>query len=158
MNSEPIVRNARADDIEAIAELWKEFMDFHKARDSHFSRSAYGHKNFADFVSGHISSDDSYVLVAENWGDVIAYCLATVAKNPPVFEVKQYGAVFDLAVSEPYRRQGIGERMLLTAQDWFRERDIHRIEIRVALSNEVSTGFWRKMGFEPYLETVMKEI
>jgi ribosomal protein S18 acetylase RimI-like enzyme len=158
MNKETRIRQATFDDLDSIAVLWKEFMDFHRVRDSHFKRSSDGHTNFAEFIGKKISSDDSFVLVGESNGNVVAYCLAIIANNPPVFEEKQYGALFDLAVTESFRRQGIGEDMYQMVHDWFKQKNIHRIEIRVALSNEVSTAFWRKMGFSPYLETVVKEI
>ena len=158
MNDKTVIRNATLDDLDVIATLWKEFMDFHKARDPHFTRSSDGHTNFADFIRKHISSEDSCVLVAESDSNVVAYCLATVANAPPVFEDTRYGSISDLAVTESCRRQGIGERMFTAARDWFKQRDIRRVEIRMALSNETSTNFWRKMGFEPYLETLVKEI
>ena len=158
MNDKIVIRNATLDDLDVIATLWKEFMDFHKVRDSHFTRSSDGHANFADFIRKHISSEDSSVLVAESDSNVVAYCLATVANTPPVFEDTQYGTIFDLAVTESCRRQGIGERMFAVVRDWFKQKEIRRVEIRVSLSNETSTNFWRKMGFEPYLETVVKEI
>lgn len=157
MNNDTVLRNATVDDLDSIAALWQELMDFHKALDPHFTRSSDGHKKFAEFIRGHILSDESCVLVGESGGNVVAYCLATVASKPPVFEEKQYGAVFDLAVCESFRRQGIGEQLFTVVQNWFRQKNIHRIEIRVVLSNETSTAFWRKMGFSPYLETVVKE-
>ena len=33
---------------------------------------------------------------------------------------------------------------------------LKRIEVRVAISNEISTQFWRKMGFTTYLEIMCK--
>ena len=98
------------------------------------------------------------MLVCESDDNIVAYCLASIANNPPVFEEKQYGALCDLAVAESHRRQGIGESMYQTILDWFKQKNIHRIEIRVVVSNEVSTAFWKKMGFTPYLETVSQEI
>jgi len=152
------VRKATPADLGAIAELWKEFMDFHRKRDEHFVRSADGHERFKEFIAGHLSSDNSCVLVAEREQDVIGYCLATLAKYPPVFETRDYGTVFDLAVTEHCRRQGIGQRLFETAQSWFSERGVHRIEIRVAITNKSSTAFWRKAGFKPYIEMVFKNI
>jgi GNAT superfamily N-acetyltransferase len=63
-----------------------------------------------------------------------------------------------MAVTKNYRRSGIGERMYKLIQDWFKQQDVNRIELRVSLPNEISTSFWRKMGFKPYLETVVKKL
>jgi ribosomal protein S18 acetylase RimI-like enzyme len=158
MNDKLNVRKATEKDLDAIGTLWKELMDFHKVLDSLFTRSPDGHVNFINFIKGQISSEVSCVLVGEHHNNIVAYCFATVADYPPVFEEKQYGTIFDMAVSEHYRRSGIGERMFKVIQDWFKQKDINRIELRVALSNELSTNFWRKMGFKPYLETVVKKI
>ncbi len=156
--NEVTIRKAVADDLHAIGELWKEFMDFHKAGDSHFTRSADGHERFKEFITQHISSESACVWVAEKDGKVVGYCLAMLAKRPPVFGSLDYGAVFDLAVSGAYRRSGIGERLYLAAQTWFADHGIHRIEVAVALSNEVSRAFWKKMGFSPYLTKACKTI
>lgn len=158
MNKKIAIRKATSDDLDSIVVLWKEFMDFHKIRDPHFTRSSDGHTNFAKFIEEQISADNSCVMVSESEGNVVAYCLATIANNPPVFEEKQYGSLCDLAVTESSRRQGIGEEMFQIVREWFKQKNIHRIEIRVVLSNEVSTAFWKKMGFNPYIETVSQKI
>ena len=152
------IRNATENDLDAIGTLWKELMDFHKVLDSLFTRSSDGHENFKNFIKSQISSETSCVLVGEYNNNIVAYCFATIAKYPPVFEEKQYGAILDMAVTKNYRRSGIGERMYKLIQDWFKQQDVNRIELRVSLPNEISTSFWRKMGFKPYLETVVKKL
>jgi GNAT superfamily N-acetyltransferase len=152
------IRKAVTQDVPSILELWKELMDFHKERDRIFSRSATGHEGFADVITGHISSDISCVFVAEAGKDIVGYCLAFIEKYPPVLEIKEYGLVQDVAVTENHRRRGIGKRLLHEAQRWFSKNGVRRIEARVAATNKISTGFWSKMGFTPYLETVFVEI
>jgi GNAT superfamily N-acetyltransferase len=152
------IRKAVVDDLNSIGNLWQEFMDFHKSRDPHFSRSTDGHDRFKEFINGHMNSETWCVLVAERDGEPVGYCLATLAKYPPVFENRDYGTVFDLAVTERYRRNGIGERLYDTVQMWFADYGVHRIEVRVVVLNETSTAFWRKMGFKPYVEIAFKTI
>jgi ribosomal protein S18 acetylase RimI-like enzyme len=152
------IRKATQEDTRAIVELWKEMMDFHRERDRHFTRSVDGHERFAEFVSGRIVSETSCVLVAEQQCEIVGYCLATLSKFPPVFEYQKYGAIFDLAVTENYRKKGIGQALVEAAVQWLSEQEIHRVEVRVATSNKVSIAFWKKIGFVPYLEVVYKEI
>lgn len=77
------------------------------------------------------------------------YCLATEEKYPPVFEIKKYGIIHDLAVTERYRRNGISISLFIAAQQWFTGHDISRIKVQLVRENEVSKAFWKKMGFEP---------
>jgi len=152
------IRKAVQKDVPAIVELWKEMIDFHKERDRFFSRSAAGHQAFADFITGHITSETSDVFVAEARKDIVGYCLAVVEKYPPLLEIQEYGLVRNMAVSRKYRRKGIGKRLLKEAQSWFSGKGVHRIETRVATSNKLAGEFWAKMGFAPYLETVFLEL
>ncbi len=62
------------------------------------------------------------------------------------------------AVTANYRRCGIGEELVKEMLKWFRDHDIKRIEVKVSVHNELSTAFWRKMGFNPYIETLYLEV
>ena len=44
------------------------------------------------------------------------------------------------------------------AEDWFSQRGINRIEARIATRNEVSTKFWRRVGYESYIERMFKQL
>ena len=158
MTEKTTIRKAVETDVPAIVELWKEMIDFHKERDRFFSRSATGHEAFAEFVTGHISSETACVFVAEAGKDIVGYCLAVIEKYPPVLQIQEYGLVRNMAVTKKYRRKGIGKRLLKEVQIWCSGRGVHRIETRFATSNELSAAFWAKMGFTPYLETVFMEI
>ena len=151
-------RQAIENDISKIVELWKEFIDFHKVRDPFFSRSKEGPENFGKFVAENVRKDDAIVYVAETNGEVIGYILATIQNYPPVFESKRYGLINDLAVLSAYRRMGIGQHLFEMAKDWLVKIDMRRIEIEVAIANEVSTSFWGKMDFKPYKEICYLEI
>jgi len=158
MTKNTTIRKAVERDVPAIVELWKEMIDFHKERDRFFSRSATGHEAFADFVTGHISSETSCVFVAEAGKDIVGYCLSVIEEYPLVLQAKERGLVRNMAVTKRYRRKGIGKRLLKKAQSWFSEKGVYRIETRFATSNELAAEFWAKMGFTPYLETAFLEI
>lgn len=156
--SEIEYRRAIENDIPKIVELWKEFIDFHKIRDSFFSRSKEAPKNFGKFIADNLRKDDAIVYVAEKDGEVIGHILATIQNYPPVFKIKRYGLVNDLAVSSGYRRLGIGQHLLALVKDWFVNKGIRRIEIEVATANEVSISFWEKMNFKPYKQICYLEL
>jgi GNAT superfamily N-acetyltransferase len=60
----------------------------------------------------------------------------------------------DLAVTKQWRRKGIGVQLFNAAKQWFDSSGVKRVEVRVATSNETALGFWRKLGFKPYMETM----
>ena len=153
-----IYRQAAGKDILQIIELWREFIDFHKVRDSFYSRSKDGPENFGKFILENLHKEDAVVYVAETKGRVVAYMLATIQNYPPAFEITRYGLINDLAVTAKYRRVGIGEHILEMAKNWFEKKAIKRIEAEVVIANEISTSFWAKIGFKPYKEIFFAEI
>ena len=152
------IRRARHTDVDAIGELWCEFMDFHEDYDPFYRRAKNGSKAFHTFIDEQISSRSALVLVAVHDHFVCAYLLARIDTRPPIFEDRKFGAIYDLAVSAPYRKQGVGEGLYKESVLWFKKRRIDRIELTVATSNPLATRFWEKHGFRPYYERRFIEI
>jgi ribosomal protein S18 acetylase RimI-like enzyme len=157
MQSKLNIRKATPADLPAIVELWKDLMDFHSDLDPFFSRSHDGHENFLKWVEKQQESENAELLVADSSGKILGYIKIELCNYPPVFELEKYGMISDAAVAKEYRRNGIGEALYGKAMDWFDEKGMTRIELRVADVNSVAWGFWEKMGFRPYMTTMFKE-
>jgi GNAT superfamily N-acetyltransferase len=151
------VRRATEQDLPEIVELWKGLMDFHARRDPIFTPGPDADKAWQAFMRKNMAADNAAVFVADCASRIVGYCLALISDYPPVLAVQTYGELMDLMVHADYRRQGIGECLVIAARAWYSERRIQRIEVRVAVTNEISTVFWRRMGFRPYLETLASE-
>jgi len=91
MKAQITVREALENDIPAMVELWKEMMDFHKERDQIFTRTDTGHEGWIEFITGHMSKEESCVLVAECASRIVGHCLTFITENPPVITTKHYG-------------------------------------------------------------------
>ena len=157
MQSNLKIRKATAVDLPEVAELWKYLFDFHSNLDPFFSRSHDGHENFLKWVEKQQESENAELLVADSSGKILGYIKIEICNYPPVFELKKYGMISDAAVAKEYQRNGIGEALYGKAMDWFEEKGIARIELRVADVNPVARRFWVKMGFKPYMTTMFKE-
>ena len=153
-----VIRKAVSEDLPAVIDLWTELMDFHRDIDPLFTRSAEAADNFLKYLGENMDADDSELFVAEVSGKLVGYVMANVSKYPPVFVQERYGAISDAAVTASFRRQGIGEALVAAAAHWFREKGLTRMEMRLLNTNPVSTAFWEKMGFVPYMTTLYKDI
>ena len=152
------IRRGDAKDLHGVIELWKELMDFHREIDPMFTRHPRGADNFTKFLMELMDSPDAALFVSEEDGELTGYLLATVSKYPPVFMEENYGMITDAVVTASRRRQGTGEALVEKAAEWFREKGLTRMEMRLVNANPVSSSFWRKMGFQPYLTTLFKEL
>ncbi len=158
MSDNIVTRNATVRDIPAIADLWKELADFHADRDRYLALSSDATERYADFILSQLTRESACLLVAEYQAAVIGFCFGFVRRNAPVFAVSEVGVVDDLVVQEEFRRNGVGQALLQSAYQWFTKRGILRIEVGMLTTNEISTAFWREMGFEPYRETLKRNL
>ena len=159
MDNGVLIRTATEADVPKIVPIWQEMMNFHAKRDLYFAICEGAEEAFSGYLSENIEKKDAAVFIAQDAERVISYCLCLIAERPPVCEMKrQYGNLSDLAVVENYRRKGVGEQMTAFAMKWFQSRELERVEVRVAVTNEISTQFWRKMGFQPYIEAMYKQV
>lgn len=152
------IRKAMKADVPKILPVWQELMEMHARLDPFFACREGAEKLFAEYVSGNIHEPNACVLVAEDGGRVVGYCQGMAGKHPPLLGIDEYGQICDFAVLESYRRQGIGQRMLEKMLEWFWSHGLLRVEVRCSVHNEISRSFWRKMGFEPYMETLFRQL
>ena len=152
------VREATSADTPAIVSLWRELMDYHAALDPFFRRAEGGEERFAEWVDHQHAAENGIVLVAVADGQVIGYLLGAEIEHPPVFAERRAGTIYDLAVTDPHRRAGVGSHLLEHALGWFGARGLNRVECRVARANELASSFWRKQGFGAYLEALCRTI
>lgn len=152
------IRTGTSHDLDAVIELWKELMDFHAALDPLFMMCPEGPDNFRKHLLESLESGDAVVFVAVSDNRTVGYLKAEIACYPPVFVRKRYGAISDVAVTADHRRMGTGEMLVAKALDWFRDRGLDRAEMRLSNFNPVSRAFWEKIGFQPYVTTLFRDL
>jgi ribosomal protein S18 acetylase RimI-like enzyme len=135
-----------------IVELWKEFWGYHqKMEPQFFVMSEDGPSKFEEYLRGLIKSDESQVLVALEGGQMVAYSIAQILKRPPIAKHPEYGFISHLCVKSEYRRKGLGKQISDKILEWFKSRQIDRIELSVVAKNQIAYSFWKKQGFEIFL-------
>jgi len=152
------IRGAEHRDITRLVQLWHELMDHHSAIDPYFEKSDAGPANFERFVSSLLLIDDARVLVAEDGGTVIGYCIGQMMTRPPVFKKELHGFITDMTVTASCRRRGVGTMLLAAMMDWFASRKIDRVELNVVPGNSSGVNFWRKQGFRDYMHVLFKDL
>lgn len=149
--TEPIIREARPNDVSAIVALWKELMDFHALLDPFFTRDENGHLSFVRLLTQLMESGKGLVLVAVDGDRVVGFTQAAITNYSPTVKLRPFGLIYDTMVDNEYRRRGIGARLFAKQKEWFAAMGINRLEVRAMADNELSNAFWRKMGFNAFL-------
>ncbi|OGN87984.1 MAG: hypothetical protein A2158_01230 [Chloroflexi bacterium RBG_13_46_14] len=142
-----------------ITRLWKEFIRFHVDIEPVWIPAEGAEDGQREEQTKPLmASDKGLVLVALDGDEVIGYSISEI-KDPPRGSTRtEYGYIHHMAVTEKYRRTGVGEQMFNEILKWFRSKGTDRIELDITSKNYVSSSFWSKLGFEEYVRTLYREI
>ncbi|HEX9896487.1 MAG TPA: GNAT family N-acetyltransferase [Dehalococcoidales bacterium] len=142
-----------------IGKLWLEFLLFHVSIDPIWTPDD---NPIPGFIENHLKrfmqSDDWLVLVALDKDRVVGYSLSEIRRNTPGAKRKKYGYIDQMAVTEIYRRHGVGKKMYDEIVKWLQSNDIKRVELGTTAQNLIGNSFWQKQGFTVYMYTLYKSV
>jgi ribosomal protein S18 acetylase RimI-like enzyme len=83
--------------------------------------------------------------------EVVGLVWLSERSNPddPIYRSRRYVYVEELAVTEGYRGQGIGRRLMQVAEEWARERGVREIELDVWEKNQNAIAFYDRLNYRP---------
>lgn len=148
------VRTAVNDDLEIVADLWLDLANLNAGLDDRFAPPRAGRDEaVVSWLENSLHDSDSLLLVAEVGGRVAGFVRGEVRRTPPPFRPRRLGAITDLWVTTPHRRQGLGRQLVEAAMDHFERLAVEGVRIGVAVRNPVADAFWDKLGFEPFVQS-----
>ncbi len=151
------IRPATLEDVPGLVDLWIEFMEFHSALDPDHVPSPDAVGNWTAYVTAKLTDENYCIIVAVDQDHLAGHLVAALKEYPPVFTIKKYGFVQEIAVNHRNRRQGVGRRLYDAAEEWLLSAGVSRIQINVDTDNESSRAFWNAVGFGPHTETLIKK-
>jgi tRNA(adenine34) deaminase len=152
------IRVAAHSDSDDIVGLWIELMTMHADLDPRFAIREDAATTFADFALDIIDGADSEILCAWSGDRIVGFISVAIQVSPPVLRLEQFGMVYDAVVTQELRRAGVGAQLFDAAKDWFRRRGVDVVQLSVATTNPVATGFWRKVGCVPFMERLWYDL
>lgn len=143
------IRDASRADLPAIVAMAKEIVDRHHRLDPYY-KAAAKYKNLENDLAEWLEDGDVKLLAATEGQRLVGYFRAAVEDAPSYVAAKRIGVIYDIFVSEEFRRRGIGAKLLHEALNWFRSKKIKDIEVSVDARNREAVEFWKSDGFFEY--------
>lgn len=97
------------------------------------------------------------LCVAEIDGNVIGFAHGTVRLLPDYIGGGAVGSVTHIYVDPKARRSGAARSLLNSLEDWFRSKNVSRIELTVVSDNPSGRAFWAACGYEVTLFQLYKK-
>jgi ribosomal protein S18 acetylase RimI-like enzyme len=68
----------------------------------------------------------------------------------------RYTHIFLIYIAPAHRRQGLGRRLLLQAEEWAQARGDHALGLQVFVENSIAQSLYQKMGYQPRSTFLLK--
>ncbi|HSP26671.1 MAG TPA: GNAT family N-acetyltransferase [Saliniramus sp.] len=111
-------------------------------------------------IRARIARDGGALVVACEDEAILGVLSLAFAIDEPFVQadLREYGVVTDLVVSQSHRNRGIGRMLLAEAERRTKERGLARLMIGVLSTNRAALASYEKSGFEPHMVTLSKAL
>jgi len=92
------------------------------------------------------------------WGTAVGFLVATLRRRSPTFGGWRYGHVYDAYVKGPFRRRGVGTKLVEEAFRWFRRHGVRRVQLQVRARNVAGLRFWKDLKFDDLAKTLERRV
>ncbi|MDD5189683.1 MAG: GNAT family N-acetyltransferase [Dehalococcoidales bacterium] len=150
---------AKKEHLTAMGQLWWEMMLFHRDVDAFFNPRDGSIPGFEEnMVRRLMKSKEGLALVALDGEKVVGYLLAEIQGPGVAFDRERWVYIDDTAVTQEYRRRGLGAKLYARTLKWTQKKGLKRIQLSTADANKTSNAFWQKQGFQPYMHILAQDI
>lgn len=145
------IRAADLDDLAGLSDIWLQLMQMHESADLAFMLAEDGLAQWQHMVRGLVDRDDTFVFVALKQTVPVGFCLGWIARNPPIYALRDVGFLSEIAVAQAFRQQGIGQGLIACARQWFARHKLLEFQLSTAVWNHTAQSFWARTGGMPML-------
>lgn len=90
----------------------------------------------------------SNIFLAYNGDTVIGFVAGIIRISPAYLGNVKIGYLSHLFIHKEYRRTGLGEKLSLQIEQWFKDKNVDIIEVEVIMNNTNSNNFFQKLGYK----------
>jgi ribosomal protein S18 acetylase RimI-like enzyme len=158
MTQNIIIREIPHGDDPAMIKVEQLFFDMYAFMNDHGLRLGLTEKGEQKWLDGIRKGMGRFgvLLVAEQEGKVLAFAHGSVRLTPDYLGNRKVGVITHVYVDGEFRGGGIGENMVKGLEDWFREKEVHSVELQVLSGNKSGIAFWEKLGYPLELKQYRK--
>jgi len=147
------IRPLRADEVDKLIVLWKEFMSDASSADQPIATHEDNTRRMAAFVTSTLAEDPRLVLVAEEGGELVGYLIfqRQAPSRTPLELPHSWSYISDLYVKPTYRRRGIARSLLQACLGDLRSSGATHVRLSVWSNNPNAIKLYRSAGFKDHL-------
>ncbi|MBD2167077.1 GNAT family N-acetyltransferase [Calothrix membranacea FACHB-236] len=143
-----LIRPATPADVPKVLPMVAKICALHEAWDSaKYGFLPHPEQRYQNWLGRLANSDSSVFLVAEAEENLVAFLVATVEREIPIYRLKEFAFIHDIWVEPDYRQQGVARQMVIQAVERFEKMGIKQIRLDTAAINEAARRLFASCGF-----------
>lgn len=145
--------------MDAVLPLIAKTCAFHQAADPQkYPFLPEPEKRYGGWLKRSIGDPNMVFLVGAEDERIVAFLVATIDDEIPIYQVKRYGFVQDVFVDEAYRHRGIAKALMLEAMSRLAAMGIKQVRLDVLERNEPARRLFASCGFRTSIVEMIREI
>ncbi len=154
------VRPVNHFDISTLAEFWYDGIALRSQKQSAIRLMPDAIEQWEEYAAILLYDEEATFLLVEIEGEILGCIVGRVADNQPGLLPRKYGIVEQLVLDlhSPHKRKNAVNELLEAIKNYFRQKDISHIMVRVPAYSPVEQGFWRGLGLTHLEDTFWMDI
>ena len=144
-----IIREYTPEDRLAIEKCAFELQEDEKSRQPHIWKNPEEQfsRDYYEYVTKSVKEYEGKIFVAEIDGEVAGHVVVILNKDEsPAYLLQKYGYILDLVVLREYQRRGIGNRLMVKAEEFVRSLGLEWMQLDVSTGNPAH-DFYTNSGY-----------
>ncbi len=148
-------------DISALLELWRKQYEYHHNIDSvyYVPFSEELRQDFESHLLGAIRDDMPHILIAKHEENILGFVTFT-GDEESYFDtnIKKFGLVIELYVSNEARGQGAGKALMEAAEAYSKSKGLTDIKLSCSSFNKNTLDFYEHIGYTDRQRILFKKL
>jgi ribosomal protein S18 acetylase RimI-like enzyme len=141
--------------IEVITKLNEYVLNFHFNNHPNIFNE-YNYEIMFQKYNEYLNNDNIQSMIVYDNDEAVGYALFYKREYPEHIFKKEHSSIYidQMCVKPNYQRKGIGKIIVNFIKEYCNNKNIKRIELSVWSDNLIAKDFYKKAGFENYLENM----
>jgi ribosomal protein S18 acetylase RimI-like enzyme len=146
------IRPAAPHDVPAVLPMVQRICAMHRAWDpAKYDFRPDPQEMYRQWLTNRATDPRSVFLVAPHpssaTDQLVAFLVATVEREIPIYRLSEYGFIHDLWVEPDYRHEGLGRQLVMLAIERFAAIGVKQIRLDTAVANDAARSLFAACGF-----------
>ncbi len=142
------IRPCRLEDVRWVTAQQVLLNESHQQFDqSYYDPADDAPDEFLMYISKRIDDADFCLLIAEQKGKRVGYCMGWVEQRPPIYRRRVTGYISNTYVVATLRGRGLGCALQQAMENCLKEKHVDFIETHIDTRNSPAVGLIEKLGY-----------